>query len=85
MKRKDAIYLAITAVLVAASGVIVYSQLSPAKSKAPRSAKVEVVVPITPQYDSNALGQVSNPNKVKDFSVPVDLNSGIGNTRPFGP
>ena len=84
MKKKDLTYLIIAAGIFLVCGYVLYSQLGSGKKNASRPTEVEVVGPITAQFDQTGLADLNDPTKVKDFNTPVDL-TGLNNSEPFGP
>jgi hypothetical protein len=83
MKPKDLVYLLIAVVILMAAGYLAYTQLVPQKSSA-QGVTVEIVGPITENYDSVALTGLTNADKVRDYSVPIDLGTGLNNQAVFG-
>jgi hypothetical protein len=83
MKKKELMYLLFAVALLAVTGVILYGQLKP--SKGGRQATVEVISPMTADFDQEALDQLTNPASSRNFTPPVDFSNGMGNPRPFTP
>lgn len=84
MKKKDLTALIITIVVIAVGGFLIYSQLGPGKKSANKPAQVEVVDPISSDYDASALAKLRDPAVAKDFTVPISLEN-LGNSAPYGP
>lgn len=84
MKRKEIIQLAVAAVILFVAGVLVYMQLAPKKSgNSNEKYMVEKVRPIDADFDEEALTQISDSRKVRDFYVAPDLSTGLGNSELF--
>lgn len=84
MKSKDIVALIIAVVIFLVAGYLVSTQVLPQKSAQQEGVKVEVVGEIGEDFDSVALELLANPAKVRDFSVPIDLTSGLDNQAVFG-
>lgn len=84
MKQKEVVYLLVAMAIFAGIGIFLYSQFG-SKKGAKATVEVEIIEPISGEFDSEALKQVTDETKVRDFTVPVDLSKGLGNPRPFGP
>ncbi len=82
MKAKDIVYLVLAGLIFATAGVLAYSNIF---HKTSQAVQVEVVTPISPNYDQSALAKLNDQTMVRDFAVPVDLLNGLGNQAPFGP
>lgn len=81
MKRKDAVYLAITIVIV----IVSFMLLTRGKNKGVNSADLVEVIPVVDSsYDSTILEEISNDDLHVNFAVPVNLKTELGNKRPFG-
>lgn len=85
MKKKDITYLIIAAVIFVIVGFVGYSQLGGKSSSSKHTAQVDVVVPISSDFDTTALGKLQDPGTARDFYTPIDLNSGLNNSNPFNP
>lgn len=85
MKQKDLIRLGIAVIILCAAGILIFSQLAPKKSSGKAKYTYEDVQPIYPEYDAAVLSEISNSTLVRDFYIPPDLNTGIGNQTPFKP
>jgi len=89
MKKKDLIYLVVSAVIFVAVGIVGYSQLNAGKGGTSTSGKhtatVEVITPITSDFNATAQQQLQDPTKARDFYSPIDLHSGLNNPQPFNP
>jgi hypothetical protein len=83
MKTRDVVYMLLAVVILLVAGYLGYTQLVPQKQGA-KTVQVEVVGPISESYDDNALARITDGSKVRDFSVPMDLSTGLNNTAPFG-
>lgn len=84
MKRKEMIQLGIAVVILFAAGVLIYTSLAPKKSSSSSEKyTVEKVNMIEGDFDEEALQQISNNSKVRDFYTEPDLGSGLGNQQPF--
>ena len=84
MKRKDIVYLLLAVGILLVAGYLGYTQLVPQKGSSSKTVQVEVVGPISDTFDDNALAQVTDGSKVRDFSVPIDLTTGLNNRAIFG-
>lgn len=87
MKRKELVQLVVAIVILVAAGSLIFSQLTPKKSLQSKSSvpTIEVITPIAPNYDQNALSTLTDTSKNRDFYQQPDLSSGLGNSAPFGP
>jgi hypothetical protein len=83
VKTKDIVYLVLAAIIFAGIVVLVYGQVKPKQSA--RQEVVEVVDPISSEFDDAALSEVTNPARARNFTPPVDFGTGMGNPRPFSP
>jgi hypothetical protein len=83
VKKKDLMYLLLAVVIMLVAGYVGYTQLMPKK---PNSTVVEVekIGKIPSQLDAAGIARISDPEKVVNFDLPVDL-SGLNNRTPFGP
>ena len=85
MKKKDLIMLAVTGLIFLAAGYIAVTQLGLlGGSSSSKSVTVEVAPVVPSGYNADALQEMSDPSKVRDFTVPADL-TGLGNPSPFQP
>jgi hypothetical protein len=84
MKTKDIVSLVIALVIFLIAGYVAYTQLLSNPSSSKQEVKVEVVGAITEEFDSAALTMLRNPDKVRDYTVPLDLQTGLGNSAVFG-
>jgi hypothetical protein len=84
MKSKDVMYMLLAVVILMVAGYLAYTQLAPKKSAGQQGATVEVVGPISADFDSVAMADLTNPDKARDFSVPIDLSNGLSNQAIFG-
>ncbi len=84
MKRKEMIQLGVAVVILFAAGLLIFTMLAPKKSSSSgEKYTVEKVKMIDADYDEQALQQISNNSKVRDFYTEPDLGSGLGNQQPF--
>ena len=83
MKSKDIFYLLIAVVILLGAGYLGYTQLMPKKT-ADQGVKVEVVGDIPADMDQSALATIRDRDKVVDYSVLIDLTTGLNNAQPFG-
>lgn len=84
MKRKEYIQLGVAVVILFAAGILIYTSLfSKKNSSSTQKYTVEKVKMIDADYDEQALQQISNNSKVRDFYTEPDLGSGLGNQQPF--
>jgi hypothetical protein len=83
MKKKDMFYMILAAAIFLVAGYIAYTQLS-AKKTTSKGVEVEVVGVFDSTYDPNALSALSDSSKVVDYTVPIDLSTGLNNPAPFG-
>lgn len=85
MKTKEIIALGAFAVVMAVVAILLLNNSSSGQAKT-RSAQIEVVQPITAEYNDDArniLLQKDSSRPVEDFLPPVDVNQGLGNSAPF--
>lgn len=83
IKRKDLIYIVITAIVIIVVIIVGYGELNQGKAGSNSNTTVEVVKPIGSQLNTKTLDHLRNEKDATDFSLPVDLNSGVGNPAPF--
>ena len=84
MKSKDIVALSVAVLIFLVAGYIMFTQvLGKKQTSASSGVQVEVIGEIPSTFDSNALNELNDGTKVKDFASPVDF-SGLGNTIPFG-
>ncbi len=84
MKKKDIIYMVLAAAIFLVAGYVAYANLVPQGAAASAGVKVEVVGSISANFDPTAQAKISDPSQVKDYSVRIDLTTGLGNPAPFG-
>ena len=85
MKKKDLIYVVLAVVILAVAGYLALTQLAPKKADgASTGTVVDVIGVIDSSLNDTAIAQLKDPEKVRDFTVPIDLRIGLGNTAPFG-
>ncbi len=82
MKTKDIIYIVLAAVIFTILGVVIYQQFFASKQK--NQVTYEVITPINSGFNKQALETLKNPLVARDFAIPVDLKTGLDNTKPFG-
>lgn len=85
MKTKEIIQLAVAGVIFLVAGILVFNILAPRKAGTKSQLTYEKVTMIDPVFDQQLLDKLRDPTKAKNFYVPPDLNSGLGNTQPFSP
>ena len=85
VKKKDIILLVAAAATFGLTAVLAFNLIVPKNTGVSKGVVVEVVVPIQPSFDEAGVKMISDTTKVRDFFLPVDLNSGIGNGSLFGP
>lgn len=84
MKIKDIVALAFLALILIVIGSVLINNFGGSNKK--RTAEVEVVKPIDPNFSEEARTILLNKDSeypVKTFSAPVNLTAGFGNTDPF--
>lgn len=88
MKQKDLILVILTVAIISVAGYLAYTQLIPSNgSKSGASAKgtqVDVIGAISSNLDQSAVAALEDPARSRDYTVQVDLTTGLGNTAPFG-
>jgi hypothetical protein len=86
MKKKDLIYVFLAVGIIAVAAYLAMTQLSPKNTagSAKAGTVVDVIGPISDQLNQDGLSQVQDPTKAVDYTVTVDLTTGLGNTAPFG-
>lgn len=87
MKTKEVIQLMVALLIFAIAGYLIYMQLAPkpAAGSDPNKLTYEKITPIDPEFSQEALRNLTNAASVKDFYLPPDLKSGVGNNKPFTP
>lgn len=85
MKTKDVAYILISIALLTATGILAAKTLLPKQTSLPTVATVEVVTPVTTDFDQKTLADLSDRNFAFDYNIPIDLSTGLGNQKPFGP
>jgi hypothetical protein len=83
MKQKDIFYLVLAAIIFSIAGLLGFHQLSASKGNS-KEVTVEVITPISPEFDQNALSIITDSTKARDFTPQIDLNN-LGNPAPFNP
>lgn len=81
MKQKTLVPVILTASVLAIVGSFVFSKLS---SKNSSVTQVEVVDPISTDFNQQALTALTDPSKAVDYTPQIPL-TGLGNNKPFGP
>lgn len=81
MKRKDLIYLSVAISILIVAGFLLINSGNSKKSGAPT---IEVVESIDGEYDQVILAEIANTELHRNFAVPVDLGTELGNPKPFG-
>ncbi len=84
MKPKDIGALVIAVVIFLVAGYLAYTQLVPKTASQGEGVKVEVVGVIASEFDSAALETLADSSKVRDYSVLIDLTTGLNNQAVFG-
>ena len=84
MKKKDIVYLLVAVVIFLVVGYVGLSQFGSPSSTKSKGVVVEVVDPISPNFDQNAMNKLRDTSQFHDFAVPVDLTTGLGNPAPIG-
>ncbi len=82
MKTKDIVALGLAGIIITVVGVLLVGKFSGGSQH--KRAQVEVVDPVESGFDDTAKRQLVNSAAARDFSVPIDLRSGLGNVNPFG-
>lgn len=87
MKRKEVIQVIAAVLIFSVAGVMIYLQLAPksAPGKAKKAAMVEVVSPLNPEFNQEALNKLSDAKTNRDFYSKPDLKNGLNNNQIFGP
>jgi flagellar basal body-associated protein FliL len=83
MKRRDVVLLVLAMIIFVVAGYLAVANLLP-KQTAKKTVKVEVVGSIPSELDSTSLTSLTDTTKSKDFTVPIDLSTGLGNQAVFG-
>jgi uncharacterized membrane protein YozB (DUF420 family) len=84
MKKRDLSKVIAIAIIFVIGGFIVVTQLQPSGAQATAKNTVEVASPIPSTFNSDALQTLADTLRVKNYSVPIDLKNGLGNTKPLG-
>lgn len=82
MKSNDIVSLLFAGVVVTFMGILLVGRFGGSAEKT--KVEVEVIQPFEADFDEAGKSQLSDNAAARDFSVPIDLNSGLGNTNPFG-
>lgn len=82
MKSKDLIYIVLIVVIFGAVAYLGYGQLTGASAS--KGVSVEVVEPVDAGFSQSGIDRLKDENQAKDFTVPIDLKSGVGTSTPFG-
>lgn len=84
MKTKDIVSLVFALIFLGVVGVIGYGQFGPKHIAKADTNFVEVVPVISNSVDpSGVLDKLDSKYRVRDFKLPVDVKSGLGNAAPF--
>lgn len=83
IQKKDLLYIILSVIILMAVFILGYKQLNPAGG-VNAGVSVEVVAPVGATLNAQALDQLRDDKKSKNFVVPIDLGSGVGTTTPFG-
>ena len=83
IKRKDLIYIVITAIVIIVAIIVGYGELNQGKTSTNANATVEVVKPIGAKLNTAALDHLRDEKASTNFVLPMDLNTGVGNPTPF--
>lgn len=84
MKTKDLMALVVAVLILLVAGYIVMTQILPKPASSSQGTQVEVVGEIKPGFDQAALTQLSDASNIRDYSVPLDLQTGLNNAAVFG-
>lgn len=76
--------LVVAVLILLVAGYIVMTQVLPKPASSGQGTQVEVVGEIKPDFDQAALDQLSDASKIRDYSVPLDLQTGLNNAAVFG-
>lgn len=82
MKSKDVVYILLAGIIFSIAGVLGFQQLAPKNQK---EVQVEVVTPIEADFNQDALKQLNDAGKARNFTPVIDLNNGLNNDKPFNP
>lgn len=83
MKQKDIMYLLLAAIIFAVAIMLGMQQLNAGKPST-KEVTVEVIEPISSQFDEDALRMLTDSSQTRDFTPQIDLNN-LGNPAPFNP
>jgi hypothetical protein len=83
VKQKDIVYLLLAVVILLVAGYVGYTQLVPKKGGSAKGVEGDKGGVVPSELDQAGLSILSDPAKVRDFSLPVDF-TGLGNKTPFG-
>lgn len=83
IQKKDLLYIVLSVIILVAVFILGYRQLNPTGGSS-AGVTVEVVQPVGASFNAGAVDQLRDDKKSKNFTVPVDLSSGVGTTTPFG-
>jgi|GEM_PF-1288763 flagellar basal body-associated protein FliL len=86
MKTKDIVYLIIAVVIFAVAGYLLFTILVPSKPTAASnlSNQAEVVGTVDDKLNYSVVSELSDTTKNVDYTVNLDLNTGVGNPSVFG-
>lgn len=83
MKRRDLIYLSVAIAVLVTAGILLMST-SGAGSDKSKVPTYEVIEPIEAEYDQVILAEIADSKLHRNFAVPVNLKTELGNKNPFG-
>ena len=83
MKQKDIILIGIAILIFVITGYLLVGALQPKKTSQ-TGESVEVAMKIEGTMNADILKTMSDPTKMTNFAVYIDLHTGLGNTKPFG-
>jgi hypothetical protein len=81
---KDKVLLVITIAIFAVIVMLIYSQTLAKKTATSAVTAVEVIDPISTDYNAKAIATLSDPKQTINFQPNIELNN-LGNSVPFGP
>ncbi len=87
MKKKDIMMLGVAGVIFLATGYVAINQLGlfGGSSSNTKVVSVEVAPVIKSDFNQDALQTLTDTTKNHDFTVQVNLSSGLGTANPFQP
>ena len=85
MKTKDIVYIVLSVVIFSVAGYLAFTLLLPSQGSTSTAVqKVEVVGAISQNLDSTVVDKLADSTKTLDYTVVLDLTSGMGNQSVFG-